>query len=1221
MKRHHLVFAICGWITAGAVAQTSLDADAALKAALDRMIAESTDTERVAALTFEIMTTTTDPSLGVFAGDTWLGLTNVVPPTDAWLDRLDSEASGQGEPPAWRRGLAASYRRESLRRAGDLVGLERTAGRDGVVRDWMVVGPLGFEGDNFLGIPFPPERRIAFDEVLDGTDGKVHWTPYTEAPLDSQIRPLDVLKSAPGVTYALAQIRIPEDRAVSLSFHTPGSAEVFVDGRSVIVLDRAREFRGNGVETALPLARGWHRILVKLASRDADGFSLELRDQNDGPLALAPSSARDGILVETGGVLHEPEAPLAPPKSGGSYELTDARRRFPPSQNRLRALLHAALLSRRGLPMQALARVDSAVDATDLTPAEAFLALDVLSNADELPETARRARTLKVAQSVLAPENTWPFATAVLADQEAENDRGEAGLELIAAALKVAPKSALLRTAEAAILRRLGFDVDHERSVDAMLAHYPGAIAAIESRMRILESRGDVDGAVALMRRVLALDASNADVRTRLARRLIARRDFAGAERELSFLIRAFPRTATFRHDLATLRLEQSDRPGSRQVLEGIVADFPFETSALDLLAQRAKLAGRLDEALGFWKQELARDPNLRHVRAEIELAKRTEPDWFKEYGVDTKEFLKTVPGIDAYSDSAVALLLDQMIVRVREDGTFVQEVHQLRRLQDPRGKDQLGTIEATGEIIAVQTIKPDGTRLVPNSVNRGAFEMAGLEPGVVVEKHVRTFHERQPGRPEDFGGFYFQDTQLVEPYHYTRYVVIVPKKLGLEPRVLRFPGKWKREERGDDIVYDFSLERVPRLVQEPLMPDPSEIAPYVEFRRPDAWDRINRRWLDEWESVSRPTPPIVDAARKVVGDEQDPVKCARKLYDWIMDTIPSEEGRGRPTETLIEKSGDRFGLYMAMLRAVDVPYQLAMGRTQERMSAPIDWSAVSQALFDSPLVRIQPAMGQPIYVITALRWAPFGSIPFALTDAPVFVCSREGGWIDRTPAAPIREAGGVESTLDLELDDAGIARGRISMKLHGVEASQLKDMLERMEKKKVEEVALMLMVRELGRFSAKPTSPVEVRNGADRNEPLEFSVELQLSKLLRKKGDQVALQSPLIPMNLSKSFVDRSERKHPLWFHNYEVLDQTAHVTLAPSWTVGEFPEGFVTRGPLGSFSLRRSLDGRKITLQRIVALEPANIPASDFPKLARNLKEIDAAEQRQIVLKKLDG
>ena len=54
---------------------------------------------------------------------------------------------------------------------------------------------------------------------------------------------------------------------------------------------------------------------------------------------------------------------------------------------------------------------------------------------------------------------------------------------------------------------------------------------------------------------------------------------------------------------------------------------------------------------------------------------------------------------------------------------------------------------------------------------------------------------------------------------------------------------------------------------------------------------------------------------------------------------------------------------------------------------------------------------------------------------------------------------------------------------------------------------------------------------------------------------------------------------------------------------------------------ALRRSTDGRRITLQRIVTFEPANIPAQDFQKLAQNLKEIDAAEQRQIVLKKVDG
>ena len=94
-------------------------------------------------------------------------------------------------------------------------------------------------------------------------------------------------------------------------------------------------------------------------------------------------------------------------------------------------------------------------------------------------------------------------------------------------------------------------------------------------------------------------------------------------------------------------------------------------------------------------------------------------------------------------------LLLDQITLWIHPDGSAEQETHQLHRLQDPRGKDDLGTVHADGDVKIVQTILPDGRTLVPNQIGRGAFEMAGLAPGVVVERRYRRCDRplRRPSR------------------------------------------------------------------------------------------------------------------------------------------------------------------------------------------------------------------------------------------------------------------------------------------------------------------------------------------------------------------------------------------------------------------------------------------------------------------------------------------
>ena len=105
----------------------------------------------------------------------------------------------------------------------------------------------------------------------------------------------------------------------------------------------------------------------------------------------------------------------------------------------------------------------------------------------------------------------------------------------------------------------------------------------------------------------------------------------------------------------------------------------------------------------------------------------------------------------------------------------------------------------------------------------------------------------------------------------------------------------------------------------------------------------------------------------------------------------------------------------------------------------------------------------------------------------------------------------------------------------------------------------------------------------------------------------------------VQRGFVDRTERTHPVVFRDVEVAHDVAVIRIDPTWTVAILPESFATRGPLGSFSLRRAVDeSGTLTLERFVQFEPFTHPAAEFPAFAAWLAELDAAEERQITLKK---
>ena len=82
-------------------------------------------------------------------------------------------------------------------------------------------------------------------------------------------------------------------------------------------------------------------------------------------------------------------------------------------------------------------------------------------------------------------------------------------------------------------------------------------------------------------------------------------------------------------------------------------------------------------------------------------------------------------------------LLLDRMVVAFRPDGSYVREVHQVRRLNDQAGvaaHEEARAAADADEVIRLRTILPDGTSVVPKRV-AGSFAMPRLAPGAFVEE------------------------------------------------------------------------------------------------------------------------------------------------------------------------------------------------------------------------------------------------------------------------------------------------------------------------------------------------------------------------------------------------------------------------------------------------------------------------------------------------------
>lgn len=164
-------------------------------------------------------------------------------------------------------------------------------GTGGFLREWAVCGPLegtSLEspavGNDFAAWP----GLFALDRV---------WLPVA-AEEDGRV---DLRLLWPGPTAGVALLHtfflVPADGRYVLRIGSDDSARVEIDGRVVYRRDVKRSWRADEDEAAVDLARGWHRMLVRVVEyggawaasvrlADARGRPLEIRHQARVPPAL-----------------------------------------------------------------------------------------------------------------------------------------------------------------------------------------------------------------------------------------------------------------------------------------------------------------------------------------------------------------------------------------------------------------------------------------------------------------------------------------------------------------------------------------------------------------------------------------------------------------------------------------------------------------------------------------------------------------------------------------------------------------------------------------------------------------------------------------------------------------------------------------------------------------------------------------------------------------------
>ncbi|MBI5849979.1 MAG: hypothetical protein HZB39_02905 [Planctomycetes bacterium] len=1149
-------------------------------------------------------------SLVVAAASTFDDLDDPAVAIDALQALLAASPHGLARRAA-ERGLRALLVETGRRAAADAIDAER-----GSATSLLVVGPFGDDGDHFLDQRFAPD--LAFPspgEELPGRFGPV--APYVvrrgarQAALDLK-RPGD---GRNGCFYALHQVSAERDLAAWLEVTCASAWRATVRGEVVREIRRPAE-RGP-LRTYVPvrLAAGVNHVVIKTGLADQTGLALRFVDARGEPVA--------GVVELPADRRHEP-----------GRSVIDAAIQIPPAfDDGLSALVRAASVDGKLATTVALAAALECGRASDPDRATALL----FAVAAEPPQDPRlelalaaawRAcpdvpadfkdgnarRHLERAAAALPEHSHAQLASAELLRGD---DRIEDSIRLLESVERAGRAGRRTQARLAALRQQLGDDGAAERGMTAWLAAHPRDESVRRELARRRADRGDRAGALALLEEGLTL-APGHPALARHAKGFaveLGRRDRALALLDLA--VADDPDSIDALRERAAALRQLADRDAARAVAERIAA---HEHAGPEVLRELGGVAFRDgDDARA--RERFGRCIALRPSASLDLLRTLARLDGASEDFPHLARFRTDAAAIDALvtgytpgpRDSAApsTLVLDRMVVEFLADGGHIEEVQQLRRINDLQGveaHEEAGDAASAAEVLRLRTIEKDGTSYVPHRVG-GTFAMPRLEPGAFVESSWRRFVESPDGGPWRGPDFTFQSAD--EPYVHSELIVILPEgaRGGLEMRNL--DARAERIELDDGrVALRLAVDDAPRLPQERLTPPSESLVPTAAFGEDDTHDGYARLVRAMAPQRTRVTPPVRERAEALVAGLDGDVAKIRAIHAFVHEHV-SGDANADATATLLRRQGSRFFLEVALLDAAGILLNHAV---VEPLAPAFADDTPSLFLGDEmpqvPAVEVLPRDGAPLWLFADTpRYAPLGFVPAQRGGATLLRV--DSGTLERVPPASGRAPGWTaRGTLALAADDS--AELDAELELGDAQGLAFAQQVRDLDRNRRGLVARNLAGQVFAGWTVRRAEIVDPAPG----ESFRVRVRCLRRGAIETSGERRQFAFPLPPSNLFRRFGDQGARTLPLRVAALEVQDWELRIAPPEGSRWRSLPDDVAFGTDALDYALRWRVDGDAVVLQRRVAVRPAAIEPGRFETWVHALTRADRAEEARAEL-----
>ncbi|MCP4645689.1 MAG: DUF3857 and transglutaminase domain-containing protein [bacterium] len=598
------------------------------------------------------------------------------------------------------------------------------------------------------------------------------------------------------------------------------------------------------------------------------------------------------------------------------------------------------------------------------------------------------------------------------------------------------------------------------------------------------------------------------------------------------------------------------------------------------------------------------------------------------------REAAGTYPGVPG------VILLDDGSFTYRADGTSTYRYHFAGLILKEEAKTwaQIATGFTEGRsrvrLLFARAVSPDGevTSLSQDALtvsspseamrffNPNRKVLSGVIPGVDVGSIIEYAYESDQYNPEDprlfFPGYYFQGK---EPVVLSRVYVEVPAETTFNYVTRNFPDGIASDplvaEKDGVKRYVWTVEDMPPLVSEAMMPPQRDVAPMMDGSVFDSFDDVFALQCDLQTARIKLTPEIQAMVGELVAGAETVDEKIARIYYWVQTntryvSIKGSLGAGWSGHTAQETFDNRYGdctdkaiLFATMCEAIGVTSYPIILMTNDAGTGVTEIPTLDGNHCISEVVLED---GRSFYLdATAQNYRyPY----FRADDHGAFACNAIRGDVRTIPVPPPEDNRRL-SRLDLALSPKGDVSVRTRNEYNGNIEAGVRGFWKQVR----EDNRKMRMSSYVNSIS--PGAVLEDFALSDLNDlgqQLVMTIDYQLPGHAVRARDLMYMRMPTLERRFSEAALE--SRRYPIQYTTTEERILEMDLKLPPGYRVRWAPPPLEIASPYLEYSAAYETEGETVRFRETYRRLKRIVPVEDYAQYRDHLRTIAAFTKKEL-------